>query len=93
MPHPRLTGDEIDRRGSSLYEQKIRPLVETAANIGKIISIDVETGDYAIADDLITAGDQVLARHPNAAMYGARIGYNAVYALGGTLTRTTVPTR
>lgn len=89
MPHPRLSGEEIDRRGQELYEQKIRPVVETADNIGKIISIDVETGDYAIADDLITAGDCILARHPDAAMYGARIGYNAVFALGGTLTRTT----
>ena len=88
MPHPRLSGEEIDRLGRSWYDNKLRPLVETENNVGKIISIDVETGDYAIADDLIAAGDRVLSRHPNAAIYGVRIGYNAVYALGGTLTRT-----
>ena len=88
MPHPRISGDEINRRGKEWYEQTIRPVVETEENIGKIISIDVETGDYAIADDPITAGDMVFARHPGAAMYGARIGYNAMYAIGGTLTRT-----
>ncbi len=88
MPHARISSEDIDRRGREWYEQKLRPLVETSENIGKIISIDVETGDYAIGDDLMSAGDAVLARHPGAAMYGARIGYNAVYAVGGTLTRT-----
>jgi hypothetical protein len=88
MPHSRLSDEEIDRRAKEWYEQKIRPIVETEENIGKVISIDVETGDYAIADDPLAAGDQVLARHPGAAMFGMRIGYNAVYAIGGTLTRT-----
>ena len=55
MPHPRVSSEEIDRLGREWYEQRLRPLVETDQNIGKIISIDVETGDYAIADDLITA--------------------------------------
>lgn len=89
MPHARICSGDIDRRGREWYEQKLRPLVETSENIGKIISIDVETGDYAIADDLTTAGDAVFARHPDAAMYGARIGYNAVFSFGGTLMRTT----
>ena len=29
----------------------------------------------------------LFARHPGAALYGARIGYNAVYAVGGSLVR------
>jgi hypothetical protein len=66
MPHSRLSADEINRRGTELYEQQLRPYVETPENIGKIISIDVETDDYAIADDLIVAGDRVRTRHPDA---------------------------
>ena len=88
MPHPRISSEDIGRRGKEWYEQTIRPIVETEENIGKIISIDVETGDYAIADDLLDAGAMVRARHPDAAMHAERIGYNAVYAVGGTLTRT-----
>lgn len=53
-----------------------------------MISIDIETGDYAIDDDLIQTGNRLLARHPDAALFGLRIGYNAVYSLGGTSTRT-----
>ncbi|HTE19899.1 MAG TPA: hypothetical protein VK689_16160 [Armatimonadota bacterium] len=88
MPHSRLSAEEIDLRGAELYEQELRRRVELPENIGKIISIDVESGDYAIAEDLIAAGDCVRARHPDAPMYAARIGYDAVFALGGTLTRT-----
>lgn len=89
MGHPRYSGEEIGRRGQEIYDQKLRPLVETKENIGKIISIDIETGDYEIDDDLIQAGDRLLARHPGAALYGVRIGYDAVYAVGGSPSRTT----
>jgi hypothetical protein len=88
MPHPRYSSVEITHRGNELYEQRIRNLVETQENLGKIVSIDIETGDYEIGDDLISTGDRLFARHPGAALYGARIGYNAVYAVGGSLVRT-----
>jgi len=88
MPHPRYSSVEITRRGQELYEQSIRNLVETQENLGRIVSIDIETGDYEIGDDLIATGDRLFARHPGAALYGARIGCNAVYAVGGSLVRT-----
>lgn len=88
MPHPRFTGEEIGMRGEALYEAGIRSRVEIPENIGKIISIDIETGDYEIADDAITTGRRLQAKHPDAAIYGTRIGYNAVFAIGGTLVRT-----
>ena len=81
--------NEIEKRGRELYERSIRAQVEIAANIGKIVSIDIETGDYEVDADLLTAGDRLLARHPEAAIWGERIGYDAVYAVGGALTRTT----
>lgn len=88
MPHARLSSEEIVCRGQELYERKIRPRVETEENIGKQIVIDVETGDYEIDADGLAASHRLLAKHPGAALYGARIGYDAVYALGGALTRT-----
>ena len=84
----RLTFDEIDRLGESIYESKLRKKVTTKDNIGKLLSIDVETGDYEIADDLLVSGQKLRARNPDALMYGVRIGYNAVLAVGGTIERT-----
>jgi hypothetical protein len=88
MPHPRFSSEEIGRRGEELYERDLRAQVETEENIGKIISIDIETGDYEIADDSLVTAKRLLAKHPGAAIYGMRIGYNAVYAVGGSIYRT-----
>lgn len=79
----------IGERGQEIYENRLRALLETEENIGRIVSIDVESGDYEIADDLVAAGRRLQQRRPNAQMYGKRSGYNAVYAVGGSLNRTT----
>jgi len=88
MGHPRLSSEEIERRGKELYEKGIRARVETPENIGKLVSIDVETGDYEIGDDTtIDAPLRLHARHPGAAVYTLRIGYNAAVSLGGVMER------
>ena len=88
MPHARFSSKEIAKRGEQLYEQSIRKQVELEENIGKVISIDIETGDYEIDDDPLTAGRRLQAKHAGAAFYGKRIGYNAVYSFGSTLVKT-----
>ena len=91
MPHPRISSEDIHRRGNEIYESVLRAQVETPENIGKQIVIDVETGDFEIGEingNGLAISHAVLARHPGAALLGLRIGYNAVYSLGGVLTRT-----
>ena len=88
MPHPKLNDEAITRRGKELYEKSIRPQVETAENIGKIISINVETGEYEIGDDLVLTSRRLQAKQADAPIWAERIGFNAVYAVGGTLLRT-----
>lgn len=87
MPHPRFSGEEVERRGQELYEQEIRPQVETEANLGKILVIDIETGEYEMDRDEIAASRRAMAKHPGHALYMVRIGYNAVHSLGGRLER------
>ena len=89
MSHPRLSAEEIGKRGKELYKSTLRDKVETQENIGKQIVIDIETGEYDIDEDGLAASLRMLAKHPGAALWGERIGYNAVYAVGGSLTRTT----
>ena len=88
MPHARFNGDEIASRGEALYEQRIRQQVELEENIGKLLAIDIETGAYAIGDDPVAISRKLLKLHPGAATWTRRIGYDAVYAVGGTRTRT-----
>ena len=91
MPHSRIAGDEISRRGKELYETNIRKRVEFPPNIGKELLIDIETGEYAIDEPDANAVKVLNAKHPDAALYCIRLGYNAVYSIGGTLTRTYQP--
>jgi hypothetical protein len=74
-------------RGKELFAQ-LRDEIETDENIGRIVAIDVRTGAYEIADEILAAADRLRDRHPDAQVWGERIGYDAVYAIGGTLTRT-----
>jgi len=43
-----LSSEEVAKRGYRIYESNIRQKVETAANIGKMVIINVETGDYEV---------------------------------------------
>jgi hypothetical protein len=88
MPHPRFSSEEIAQRGQEIYSNSIRTQVETAENIGRIVSINIETGEYVIGDDLVTTSLELQTKQPDAALWGERIGFNAVYAVGGALVRT-----
>lgn len=82
----RLSSEEIRRRGEELYKHTIRAKVEQEETLGKLVSIDIETGDYEVGDDqTLDAPRRLQARHPGAVIYTRRIGYNAVYALGGVV--------
>ena len=68
MGHPRFSGEEIVRRGEQIYAERLRETVETDENLGKIIVINIETGEYEINDDPLAASRRALAKHPGAAI-------------------------
>jgi hypothetical protein len=78
---------KIARRGQDLYSRSIRSQVETREQIGKIIAIDLDTGNYEIDDNLLEAIDRLRSQFPDATIWSERIGFNAVYAVGGSLTK------
>lgn len=87
MGHPRFSSEEIARRGEECYERAIRARVEAEENIGKILSIDVETDEYELGDDPVSTSRRLHARHDDAAIWTKRLGYDAVYAISGARTR------
>ena len=87
MATTRLSREEVGQRGEALYEQKIRANVETEENIGKMVIIDVETGEYEIDERGLAPARLLQSRRPNAALYGKRIGYDVAEALGGVRER------
>ncbi|MEB3294165.1 MAG: hypothetical protein VKJ24_13480 [Synechococcales bacterium] len=78
---PRHSKEDFARRGHELYESQIRSQVE-ADHHGKIVAIDIETGDFEVADESLAAAKKLLSRCPDAQIFGIRIGYRAVHRFG-----------
>jgi hypothetical protein len=78
---PRYSKEELARRGTEIYEQQVRSQVEEN-NQGKIVAIDIETGAFEVAEDLLTASDRLLARCPEAQTWFVRIGHRGVHRFG-----------
>src|SRR5215212_6043096 len=67
--------DEIARRGKDLYERHVWEKVEAeGANEGRFLAIDVESGDYQVADDALGASAGLRHRRPDAVVYLVRVG-------------------
>ncbi len=83
---PRYPKEEFARRGDEIYETQVRPQVE-AGNHGKIVAIDIETGDFEVDQSEVTACDRLEARHPDAQIWIVRIGSRHVRRFGGRTRR------
>jgi len=84
---PRYSKEEFAQRGDRLYQTQIKSQIETG-NDGKIVAIDIETGMFEIADDLMTASKSLSARLPDAQTWFVRIGHRAVDHFGARSLRT-----
>ena len=78
---PRYSKEEFAQRGDLIYQTQIRPQVE-ADNRGKIVAIDIETGDFEVANSTILAVDKLYERKPDAQPWVIRIGHRAVFRFG-----------
>jgi hypothetical protein len=83
---PCYSKEEFAQRGDALYESEVRAQVEEG-NHGKIVAIDLETGDFEVDASEITACDRLEARHPDAQIWIVRIGSRHVRRFGGRTKR------
>lgn len=84
---PRYNNEEFARRGDEIYESQVRPQVEEG-NHGKIVAINIETGDFEVDASEIAACDRLEARNPDAQIWIVRIGSRHVRRFGGRTRRT-----
>ena len=82
-----MTREELAKAGSdtrtaigrAIYREKIRPLVHPQHK-GKLLVIDLETGDYEMDYDSVTARERLEERHTEGFTYTVRVGYRAAYS-------------
>jgi hypothetical protein len=78
---PRYSKEEFARRGDEIYENQVRSQV-AEGNDGKIVAIDIETGAFEVADEILTATARLFERLPDAQPWIVRIGHRAVHRFG-----------
>lgn len=89
MPNPETTApsrrprEETARLGKEIYERDIRPQVE-ADHRGEVVAIDVDSGSWAIGEEVLDAVDHLRAKRPGAVnVLSERVGYRGLDSFGG----------
>jgi hypothetical protein len=78
-----LSREDVAIRAKQLYESRIHQEVEIEENIGKMVIIDIETGNYKVDKNGLRAADYLIEKNPNARLVGFKIGYNVAASFGG----------
>ena len=73
--------ENAEEIGRAIYESKILPSLQPEDK-GKVVVIDIHSGDYEIDRDDITGLVRLLERRPNAFTWAERVGHPAVYYMG-----------
>ena len=74
--------EETARLGRKIYRRDILPLVE-ADHHGEVVAIDVDTGNWAIGDNVIAATDRLREQRPDAVnILCERVGYPTLRKFG-----------
>ena len=81
-----ISSEDAATIGRAIYQEKIRDTLGPERR-GKIVAIDVHSGDYEIADKGVDATVGLLARQPDAFIWRERVGFNAVHSMGGASLR------
>ena len=77
---------ELATRAHAVYDTELRQKVEPREH-GRYLALEVETGDYEIADRFRDANKKLRERHPLPTLFFTfRIGYPAAIKFGGRFT-------
>jgi len=89
MSHTKHSRTEIARAGNEIYRRDIRDKV-MPQNKGRFLVLDIETGDYEMDDDDLSAEEILRVRRPDGILFGLRIGYTSAYTLAGRMVEESV---
>jgi hypothetical protein len=74
---------ETVARGKRMYNAQIRERVESRPDAhGKMVALDVNTGEFELGRDALTALDALRSRMPNARVYVVRVGDDTAARIG-----------
>jgi hypothetical protein len=74
--------EEFARRGDEVYASVVQPKL-TAADKGKFVAVDIETGEFEIAENEMDACDKLNGRLPDSQIWMVRVGSRYLHRFGG----------
>ena len=81
MPQNDYPLAELSARGEKIYREQIKSRLSPSEK-GKFVIIDIASGDYEIAEEILTASERLRKRRPDAVSYGVKVGYKAALHFG-----------
>ncbi len=76
-----LTPEQVVEKGQKIYTEKLKPILE-ADNYGKFLVIEVESGNYFVADTLIEALQKAKEKYPGKLFHTLKIGFEGIFKMG-----------
>ena len=80
IPVDRITPGLAKEIGKAIYDDKIKDTLG-AEHKGKIVVIDIYSGDYEIGDTDVETNMRLFERRPDAHTWAEKVGYPTVYVL------------
>jgi hypothetical protein len=74
----RYSPEEFSAKGTQIYQNQILPNLDKDYD-GKIVAIDIETGEFELADTTLAAAAKMFERLPAAQLWFERVGAQSVH--------------
>jgi hypothetical protein len=74
----RYSPEEFAAKGTKIYQEQVLPNLNQDYD-GKIVAIDIETGEFELADTTLAAAAKMFDRIPDAQLWFERIGAEGVH--------------
>ncbi len=72
-----INKDQLVARGQEIY-QRLKEQLEST-HPGKIVAIEVESGEYFVGDSVVEAAKKARAKHPDRLFYFVKVGSLVVH--------------
>ncbi len=80
IPIP-LSPEERYKRAEKIYQERLKEELEETYR-GKIVAIEIESGDYFLGEDEVEAYEEAIKEYPNKTFCFLRVGYPATHFIG-----------
>lgn len=71
-----LSPSQIAEKGEAVYQEKIKEILEPKEN-GRFVAIDVDSGEYFLGDDALSAVTTAREKYPTKLFHLMRVGFNS----------------